>query len=139
MARTVAFLNKKGGVGKTSTVHHLGGTLARRGQRVLLVDADPQASLSQGLLGAEAAEDLESLRSFDARRVVAAIESQLTHEPTRETRNRKQLRPNELAEWELRVDVFRVSYDVADEVVKVVAIALKEGNDLFVHGQRYEL
>jgi hypothetical protein len=35
--------------------------------------------------------------------------------------------------------VFRVSYDVADEVVKVVAIGLKEGNDLFVHGERYEL
>lgn len=67
MARTVAFLNKKGGVGKTSTVHHLGGTLARRGRRVLLVDADPQASLSQGLLGAEAAEDL------DPRRTIAAI------------------------------------------------------------------
>lgn len=59
MARTVAFLNKKGGVGKTSTVHHLGGTLARRGCRVLLVDADPQASLTQGLLGAEVAEDLD--------------------------------------------------------------------------------
>jgi chromosome partitioning protein len=67
VARTVAFLNKKGGVGKTSTVHHLGGTLARRGRRVLLVDADPQASLSQGLLGAEPAEDL------DPRRTIAAI------------------------------------------------------------------
>jgi hypothetical protein len=54
----------------------------------------------------EAADDLGSMRTFDARRVVAAMESQLTHEPTRETRNRKQLRPNELAEWELRVDVF---------------------------------
>ena len=59
MPRTVAFLNKKGGVGKTSSVHHLGGTLARRGLKVLLVDADPQVSLSQGLLGPEAAEDLD--------------------------------------------------------------------------------
>jgi chromosome partitioning protein len=56
--RTVAFLNRKGGVGKTSTVHHLAGTLARRGLRVLVVDADPQASLTQGLLGPDAAEDL---------------------------------------------------------------------------------
>jgi hypothetical protein len=46
----------------------------------------------------EAADDLESMRTFDARRVVAAIEGQLAYEPTRETRNRKQLRPNELAE-----------------------------------------
>ena len=87
----------------------------------------------------EAADDLQSMRTFDARRVVAAMESQLTHEPTRETRNRKRLRPNELAEWELRVDVFRVFYDVTDEVVKVVAIGLKQGNDLFIHGERYEL
>ncbi len=87
----------------------------------------------------EAADDLESMRTFDARRVVAAMESQLTHEPTRKTRNRQQLRPNELAEWELRVDVFRVFYDVMDEVVKVVAIGLKQGNELFIHGERYEL
>jgi hypothetical protein len=35
--------------------------------------------------------------------------------------------------------VFRVFYDVTDEVVKVAAIGVKEGNDLFVHGERYEL
>ena len=67
MPRTVAFLNRKGGVGKTSTVHHLGGTLARRGLRTLLVDADPQARLSQGLLGPDVAEDL------DPRETIAAI------------------------------------------------------------------
>src|SRR5262245_11071115 len=57
--RTIAFLNKKGGVGKTSTCHHLAGTLGRRGLRILLVDADPQASLTQGLLGPEAARRLK--------------------------------------------------------------------------------
>jgi chromosome partitioning protein len=57
--RTIAFLNRKGGVGKTSTVHHLAGTLARRGVRILLVDVDGQASLTQGLLGPEVAELLD--------------------------------------------------------------------------------
>jgi mRNA-degrading endonuclease RelE of RelBE toxin-antitoxin system len=86
-------------------------------------------------------DDLESMRKFDQRHLVAAMEIQLAHEPTRETRNRKKLRPNELAEWELRVDVFRVFYDVLqdDEVVKVVAVGLKEGNDLYIHGERFEL
>jgi chromosome partitioning protein len=51
----VAFLNKKGGVGKTSTCHHLSGTLSQKGLRILLVDADPQASLTQGLVGPEVA------------------------------------------------------------------------------------
>jgi chromosome partitioning protein len=64
--RTVAFMNRKGGVGKTSTVHHLGGTLARRGLRVLLVDVDSQASLTQGLLGPEAAEALDPAATIAA-------------------------------------------------------------------------
>jgi chromosome partitioning protein len=52
--RSVAFVNKKGGVGKSSCVMHLGIRFARMGLRTLLVDVDPQASLSQGLLGREA-------------------------------------------------------------------------------------
>jgi len=67
VGNVVAFLNKKGGVGKTSTVHHLGGEAARRGLRVLLVDADPQVSLTQGLLGPEAA------RRLDPRDTIAAL------------------------------------------------------------------
>ena len=47
----ICLLNQKGGVGKTSTCHHLGGTLAHEGKRVLLIDNDPQASLTQGLWG----------------------------------------------------------------------------------------
>lgn len=52
-------LNQKGGVGKTSTCHHLSGTLAQLGRRVLLVDNDPQASLTQGFFGPVAARGLE--------------------------------------------------------------------------------
>lgn len=49
MAHVIAFANQKGGTGKTTTCWHLGVELARRGTRVLLVDADPQSSLSQAL------------------------------------------------------------------------------------------
>jgi chromosome partitioning protein len=41
-----AVVNQKGGTGKTATALNVGGILAARGHRVLLVDADPQASLS---------------------------------------------------------------------------------------------
>lgn len=49
MARTIVFVNQKGGVGKTTSAINLGAYLALAGKRTLLVDFDPQANLSSGL------------------------------------------------------------------------------------------
>lgn len=74
--------------------------------------------------------------------VLNAIKVQLRHEPTRETRNRKPLRPNPLAPWELRIGFLRVFYEVdalGSDLVNILAIGIKKGNQLFVSGKEIHL
>jgi len=89
----------------------------------------------------EAEADLRLLRKYDQQSILRAIESQLQHQASLETRNRKRLRPNQLAEWELRLGDFRVFYDVDQKnaVVKIEAVGYKQGSKLFVHGEEYQL
>jgi mRNA-degrading endonuclease RelE of RelBE toxin-antitoxin system len=61
--------------------------------------------------------------------VLDAVEKQLKHQPALETRNRKPMRPNPVAPWEMRVGNLRVYYEVEQEpepVVRILGVGIKE-------------
>lgn len=60
----------------------------------------------------EARDDLRWLRAYEQKIILQGIKDNLTNEPVKETRNRKPLEENPIAPWELRIQKFRVSYDV---------------------------
>ncbi len=89
----------------------------------------------------DAIDDIRQFRKHQQRQILDGIEARLTHQPAEETRNSKKLRPNALAEWELRLGEFRVFYDVDDQqrTVRIEVVGRKAGNRLYVRGKEYRL
>ncbi len=63
---SLCLINQKGGCGKSSTCFHLAGAFAAMGRSVLLIDADPQGSLSQAFLGPTVIENLPANQTLAA-------------------------------------------------------------------------
>jgi mRNA-degrading endonuclease RelE of RelBE toxin-antitoxin system len=86
---------------------------------------------------AEADEQLRSLPVRDQRIVEAAVLARLTERPTTPTRAIKRLRPNPLAEYELRAGELRVLYNVEGSDVILLVVGRKVGNKLVVKGEEF--
>jgi cellulose biosynthesis protein BcsQ len=61
LAKVISLFNHKGGVSKTTTTFNLGWMIARKGQRVLIVDCDPQCNLTGMVLGFERLDSAASI------------------------------------------------------------------------------
>jgi mRNA-degrading endonuclease RelE of RelBE toxin-antitoxin system len=91
---------------------------------------------------AEAEAHLRALDAREAARILDTVPRQLSHEPNARTRNRKPMRTNPIAPWQLRIGNLRVYFDVEDEperVVRVRAIGVKDRNRVLIGGEEVEL
>lgn len=88
-----------------------------------------------------AVADLRYLKWHEQARVLDGIEAQLRYQPMVETRQRKRMRPNDIAEWELRIGEFRVLYtvDEAENRVAIQRIGEKVGNTFRFRGRETPL
>ncbi len=88
-----------------------------------------------------AIQDLTYFQKHEQVKILEGIEIQLRHEPTTETRNRKRMRANDIAEWELRISKFRILYDVDNQVriVEIQRIAEKRSHEFFFRGKQEDL
>jgi len=90
----------------------------------------------------EAVDHLAGLTARQSATVLDVVVRQLSHEPATPIRNRKVLRANSVAPWELRIGVLRVYYDFVDEperVVVVKAVGIKERSRVRIGGEEVEL
>jgi mRNA-degrading endonuclease RelE of RelBE toxin-antitoxin system len=90
----------------------------------------------------EAEDHLAALTARDEATVLDVVPRQLAHQPTITTRNRKPMRPNPLAPWELRIGRLRVYYDVQEEpepLVTIRAVGVKDRNRVRIGGTEITL
>ena len=89
----------------------------------------------------DAKSDFDWYDVYERKMILSGIKEQLLYEPLTETKNRKMLRENPLAPWELRIGKYRVFYHVDNDskIVIIISIGHKEHNVLFIQGQEVEL
>jgi len=84
-------------------------------------------------------QDLESYTVREQKIILGGIVEFLETDANVENKRRKQMRPNPLAPWELRIADYRVFYEIREKSVRVLALGHKVHNELFIRGQKVEL
>ena len=89
----------------------------------------------------DAVEDIHYYAPFERKIIVSEARTHLTYQPSVETKNRKRLRDNPLAAWEIRSGKYRIFYEVSEDswIVSIVAVGHKEHNKLFIRGREVQI
>jgi mRNA-degrading endonuclease RelE of RelBE toxin-antitoxin system len=88
----------------------------------------------------QAKDDLSRLRAFDQRKIMDSIQELLSANPTQISKSRiKRLRGVDSPQFRLRVNGFRVFYDVEDEQVRVLRVLPKEAVQEYLEEMGYEI
>src|SRR3984893_15590027 len=85
----------------------------------------------------EAHRQLRAFPVYEQRILEAAIQARLEHQPTMLSKALKRLRPNPLAEYELRAGDLRALYNVESDEVVILIVGRKVGNKLIVEGEEF--
>jgi mRNA-degrading endonuclease RelE of RelBE toxin-antitoxin system len=102
------------------------GSRSQQGENKRMAKTPYTIDYAQGV-----SEDLANLRAYELKNILDAIDKQLLHEPTRQTKNRKILvgliPPWEHVPpvWELRIGEYRIFYDVDEETSTVTIRAVR--------------
>lgn len=100
MSRTIAFINQKGGTGKTTSAVNIGAGLTRLGQKTLLVDLDPQANLTYSL----------GIKAHELDKTIANIlDGEAITEETIMERNGLDIIPSSLSLSETEIRIFNIA------------------------------
>jgi mRNA-degrading endonuclease RelE of RelBE toxin-antitoxin system len=88
-----------------------------------------------------ALEDLRWFKKAERVTILDSLARHLEHEAVQQSRDRKKLRESILSQWELRIDQYRVFYNVihAERKVQVTAVGRKDRNRLLIRGREVKL
>lgn len=87
----------------------------------------------------DAQDDIRYFKAYEQRIITRSIREFLIRDARIETSRRKPLEPNQLGTWELRIDIYRIFYDIEAATVYITAVGYKDHNDLYIRGRKVKI
>lgn len=83
--------------------------------------------------------NIRHYRVNEQRTIIDGIMTHLRDKPGTATKKKRQLRPNPIAPWELKIDIYRIFYNIDGSTVNIIAVGHKVHNKLYIQGKEVDL